>query len=173
MPNALVKCGRNNSTTNGIKTTIKNSNNNNNNTLIASNRNRTFHRNEPTQIFEDFIKSKVNEMYEDDSVVETERKSHATEVSLIRSRKWEGKQSANKTFSDTQLREIERDNGILLGKIMQNNKRQNQYTKPPKGPVSKITSSALNRRREQKKIDCENLVSLICLCSTCWMMLGL
>lgn len=63
----------------------------------------------------------------------------------------------NKTFSDDKLREIERRNAMLMDKIIKNNLRRNQYGC---GPVTiKETSAAINRRRQQEKINRENLVA--------------
>lgn len=62
----------------------------------------------------------------------------------------------NKTFSGDKLREIERRNAMLMNKLIKNSQRRNQYgcaTYP-----SKETSAAINRRRQQEKINRDNLV---------------
>ena len=62
----------------------------------------------------------------------------------------------NRTFTPAQIREIERENAILMNKIL-------TYSRKPARPKSlpnkyHVTSSAINRRRAQKKIDWENQV---------------
>lgn len=62
----------------------------------------------------------------------------------------------NKTFPEHKLREIERRNAILMTKLIKNNHRPNQY-----GCVnvpSKVASATINRRRQQEKINRDNLV---------------
>lgn len=64
----------------------------------------------------------------------------------------------NKTFSINKIREIERNNTILMNKICSNNVRINQY--PVVNPRQiKVTSNSINRRRRQQEIDHNNLVS--------------
>lgn len=65
----------------------------------------------------------------------------------------------NKTFSSEKLREIDRNNAILMKKIVSHNHRQSQYgiSSPSKQPQ---TSAAINRRRQQKKIERENMVNI-------------
>lgn len=67
----------------------------------------------------------------------------------------------NKTFTQDRLWDIERDNAILMDKILANNKRRNQYKYPTalKGPA--ISSAAINRKRNQMKINYENQASNI------------
>lgn len=62
----------------------------------------------------------------------------------------------NKTFSGDKLREIERRNAILMNKLIKNSQRRNQYGCA--SISSKETSAAINRRRQQEKINRDNLV---------------
>lgn len=62
----------------------------------------------------------------------------------------------NKTFSENKLREIERRNVILMDKLIKNSQRPNQYGSTPL--PSKTTSAAINRKRQQEKINRDNLV---------------
>ncbi|KAJ8945914.1 hypothetical protein NQ318_002921 [Aromia moschata] len=67
----------------------------------------------------------------------------------------------NKTFSTYELRDIERNNEILMSKILSNNKRANQYKVAPRATNhNKISSSAINRRKNQDKIDRDNQILL-------------
>lgn len=67
----------------------------------------------------------------------------------------------NKTFSSEQLRDIERTNGILMSKILSNNKRVNQYKIAPKTTkLNTISSAAVNRKRNQEKIARDNQILL-------------
>ncbi|KAJ8919443.1 hypothetical protein NQ315_016541 [Exocentrus adspersus] len=67
----------------------------------------------------------------------------------------------NKTFSPEKLRDIERTNGILMNKILSNNKRVNQYTVAPKTTKLKtVSSAAINRKRNQEKIARDNQMLL-------------
>lgn len=69
----------------------------------------------------------------------------------------EGKSvTSNKTFSEEKLREIERRNAMLMDKLIRNSQRPNQY-KSVSIPT-KVASAAINRRREQEKINRDNLV---------------
>lgn len=65
----------------------------------------------------------------------------------------------NKTFTSAQIREIERENAILMNKILTYNR------KPSKPKVTlpryQINSAAINRRKNQKKIDRENQVLVV------------
>lgn len=66
----------------------------------------------------------------------------------------------NKTFPDYKLREIERNNTLLMNKILSNSTRKNMYPDVKLAPI-KVTSNSINRRRKQQEIDHHNLV---CLC---------
>lgn len=64
----------------------------------------------------------------------------------------------NRTFTSYQIREIENDNSVLMKKVLNQSKRPKQYTTTT-NPIVKISSAEVNRRKLQKKIDHENLVS--------------
>lgn len=64
--------------------------------------------------------------------------------------------SVNKTFSEEKLRDIERRNAILMEKLIKNSQRPNQYKCVP--IPNKVASAAINRRRQQEKINRDNLV---------------
>ncbi|XP_045474333.1 uncharacterized protein LOC123680463 [Harmonia axyridis] len=64
----------------------------------------------------------------------------------------------NKTFNDNRLRDIERDNSILMSKILSKSKRPKQY-KIYEQPQIK-SSFDINRRRAQAKIEYENKILL-------------
>lgn len=63
-----------------------------------------------------------------------------------------------KTFSDNRLRDIERDNSILMSKIISKTKRPKQY-KIYQQPQIK-SSFDINRRKAQAKIEYENKLLL-------------
>lgn len=73
-----------------------------------------------------------------------------------------GHGSQNKTFSGDRLREIERKNAILIDKILANSRRPSQYRSTPV-PSTKVSSAEINRRKQQAKIDRDNMVSNIFL----------
>lgn len=62
----------------------------------------------------------------------------------------------NMTFTNEQLREIERVNLILLKKIMNHRKPRTKSQSQP--PVNRRTSAAINRSRMEEKIERENKV---------------
>ncbi|KAK9876920.1 hypothetical protein WA026_015955 [Henosepilachna vigintioctopunctata] len=62
----------------------------------------------------------------------------------------------NKTFNDTRLRDIERDNSILMTKIMSKTRRPKQY-KTYQQPQIK-SSFDINRKKAQAKIEYENRI---------------
>lgn len=62
-----------------------------------------------------------------------------------------------KTFSGDKMREIERNNGILLKRIIANNHRPNQFNADVK-PV-KVSHASVNRKKRQDQINHDNLVS--------------
>ncbi|KAL3268219.1 hypothetical protein HHI36_007343 [Cryptolaemus montrouzieri] len=64
----------------------------------------------------------------------------------------------NKTFNDTRLRDIERDNSILMTKILSKSRRPKQY-KIYQQPQIK-SSFDINRRKAQAKIEYENKILL-------------
>ncbi|VEN39390.1 unnamed protein product [Callosobruchus maculatus] len=67
----------------------------------------------------------------------------------------------NKTFSSGALWEIERNNKILMQKIVSNSKRKNQYvTAPKRAPVNIVSSAAINRRKFNEKIARDNQILL-------------
>ncbi|XP_044256005.1 uncharacterized protein LOC123005963 [Tribolium madens] len=65
----------------------------------------------------------------------------------------------NKTFTSSQIREIERQNTILMNKIL---KYSRQTSKPKVTLPNRYhpTSAAINRKKNQKKIDWENQILL-------------
>lgn len=64
------------------------------------------------------------------------------------------------TFTNEQLREIERVNLILLKKIMGHRKPRTKSQSQP--PVNRRTSAAINRSKMEEKIERENKVSVYC-----------
>lgn len=64
----------------------------------------------------------------------------------------------NKSFSQNKLREIERNNTLLMNKILSNNVRKNQYP-AVNVPQIKMTSNTINKKKKQLEIDRNNLVS--------------
>lgn len=62
----------------------------------------------------------------------------------------------NKTFSDDKIRDIERTNSILMKRILSHSRRANMFTPAPKNKM--VSSSALNRKKQQRQIDHDNLV---------------
>lgn len=69
------------------------------------------------------------------------------------------KRSANKTFSEDKLRDIERRNSLLMGKILAHSRRPSQYSAIAQNN-QKVSSATINRKNAQKRIDHDNLVSL-------------
>ncbi|XP_076273821.1 cilia- and flagella-associated protein 97-like [Rhynchophorus ferrugineus] len=66
----------------------------------------------------------------------------------------------NKTFSSEKLRDIERKNAILVDKILYHSRRPNQHRPHPSYPTKTVTSSEINRKRHQEKINRENQMLL-------------
>lgn len=64
-----------------------------------------------------------------------------------------------KTFSSDKMREIERNNGLLLKRIIANNHRPNQFNVNVK-PV-KVSHASVNRKKRQDQINHDNLVSIL------------
>lgn len=81
-----------------------------------------------------------------------------SDIQLLLDKLEEKPKPNNKTFSEEQLREIERRNSILMDKILKNNRRPNQYGSSIPN-VNKVTSAEINRRRRQTQIDRENTAS--------------
>ncbi|XP_046488408.1 cilia- and flagella-associated protein 97 isoform X1 [Neodiprion pinetum] len=65
----------------------------------------------------------------------------------------------NMSFTNEDLRKIERENQLLLRKIMSHQKPQGKTVKPISGPP-RTSSSAINRKRQQKKIEEDNMMLL-------------
>lgn len=65
----------------------------------------------------------------------------------------------NMSFTNDELRKIERENQLLLNKIMSHQKPQSKTTKPVSG-APRTSSSAINRKRQQKKIEEDNMILL-------------
>ncbi|XP_057651807.1 uncharacterized protein LOC130891218 [Diorhabda carinulata] len=65
----------------------------------------------------------------------------------------------NRTFPDPELREIERNNEILMKKILYHNRRPNQYQSKSSG-FKLLSSAAINRKRQEAKIARENQILL-------------
>ncbi|XP_046748658.1 cilia- and flagella-associated protein 97 isoform X2 [Diprion similis] len=63
----------------------------------------------------------------------------------------------NMSFTNEELRKIERENQLLLRKIMSHQKPQGKTVKLTSGPP-RTSSSAINRKRQQKKIEEDNMV---------------
>lgn len=72
-------------------------------------------------------------------------------VKLRRHKRW------NMTFTDEEMRRIERENELLLRKIMAQQKPRHKAFEE-RIVQSKTSSSAINRRKLQKKIDDDNMV---------------
>lgn len=64
----------------------------------------------------------------------------------------------NMTFTDEEVRKIERDNELLLRKIMAQHQSRDKILR--EGALPKISSSAINRKRLQKKIEGDNMLLL-------------
>ena len=63
----------------------------------------------------------------------------------------------NMTFTNEELMKIERDNQILLRRIMGYQRPHNKITKT-QNVQKRLSSSAINRRKLQRKIEQENMV---------------
>lgn len=66
----------------------------------------------------------------------------------------------NMTFTKDELRKIERENQILLRKIEDNFRQKPKYL-PTAVTYRRLSSSAINRQRQQKRIEHDNLVRFI------------
>lgn len=64
------------------------------------------------------------------------------------------------SFTDEEIRKIEWENQILLRKIMAQQKPKEKVFYE-NIPPSRISSSAINRKKLQKKIENENIVCII------------
>lgn len=70
-----------------------------------------------------------------------------------RCRRW------NMSFTDEEMRKIERENELLLRKIMAQQKPRHKILAQNEGTLqSRISSSAINRKKLQKKIENDNMV---------------
>ncbi|EFA02430.2 UPF0501 protein KIAA1430-like Protein [Tribolium castaneum] len=104
-------------------------------------------------------KAYENETFEEDSREDDsyEEMSQSTLEQLRDSHK--ARTFPNKTFTSSQIREIERQNTILMNKIL-------TYNRKPSKPKVTLpnryhpTSAAINRKKNQKKIDWENQILL-------------
>lgn len=106
------------------------------------------------ELFEAVSSSSGEEEDDDDD----EEEQDFFDLQNVLSRMEEKDMKTNKTFSDDKLREIERRNAILMDKLIKNSQRPNQYGTTP--VPSKVASAAINRRRQQEKINRDNLVIL-------------
>ncbi|CAH1100909.1 unnamed protein product [Psylliodes chrysocephalus] len=94
--------------------------------------------------------------FEDDADLDYLNQHFNTSVSLCSS-----SSKRNVTFKNSELRDIERVNTILMKKIMSHSQRTNQYNVPPKQyGFKKLSSLAINRKRQEEKINRENLILL-------------
>ncbi|KAK2580316.1 hypothetical protein KPH14_012553 [Odynerus spinipes] len=64
----------------------------------------------------------------------------------------------NMTFTDEEVRKIERDNELLLRRIMAQHQPRDKVLK--EGALPRMSSSAINRKRLQKKIEGDNMLLL-------------
>ena len=74
------------------------------------------------------------------------------------SRRGPTRSSSKRTFSDEKTREIERENSILMKKILANDQRKNHHAATLGNCDNRVTSNCLNMRRRQREIDYHNLV---------------
>lgn len=110
----------------------------------------------------DYVGKYENESFED--YEEEPLSTQMTSVSSVSNRNMSKssrpqKIAVNKTFSALALRDIERQNKILMQKILSKNRRKNEYTTPPK-TTSKLTTAAVNRRKNLEKIAHDNQILL-------------
>lgn len=103
----------------------------------------------------------VEECATDDDDIEDFR----TFLELLRQKE----KQPNKTFTEDKLRDIQRTNVILMNKILKYSDRPNQYrTASNTRNSNKMTSTAINRRKQQQKINHDNLVVIfVNLCRAC------
>ncbi|XP_014609840.1 PREDICTED: cilia- and flagella-associated protein 97-like [Polistes canadensis] len=89
------------------------------------------------------------------SVERSERIRQSSEQNLEFVRRTRRK---NMSFTDDEVRKIERENELLLRKIMAQHKPRDKVLR--KGALPKMSSSAINRKRLQKKIEGDNMMLL-------------
>ncbi|KAJ8984557.1 hypothetical protein NQ317_006843 [Molorchus minor] len=99
---------------------------------------------------------------EDDNDSDLERNFSFSECSLCTiSDQWrQWKSIPNKTFSTEKIRNIDRENEILMNKILSNSRRVNQHKTVPKTSKLNTTSAAINRKKNQDKIARDNQILL-------------
>uniref|UniRef100_T1IRH4 Cilia- and flagella-associated protein 97 n=1 Tax=Strigamia maritima TaxID=126957 RepID=T1IRH4_STRMM len=68
-----------------------------------------------------------------------------------------GRNKKNMSFTDEQVRKIDRENQLLLNKIL--NQQQTNQNAATKSRLPRPPTSAVNRMRQQRKIEAENLFS--------------
>ncbi|CAH1993745.1 unnamed protein product [Acanthoscelides obtectus] len=102
----------------------------------------------------------LNDSFEEDDDVSDYYEPTPSEIQRVSRSSTEIRYFPNKTFSSEALREIERNNKILMRKIVSNTKRKNQYIAPPKCAPVKLSSAAINRRRLNEKIARDNQILL-------------
>ncbi|XP_022901433.1 uncharacterized protein [Onthophagus taurus] len=68
------------------------------------------------------------------------------------------KTGSNKSFSSYQVREIERNNCMLMNRIVSQNNRKSQFPITDNKPMA--SSSFINRKKKQREIDHNNLILL-------------
>lgn len=66
----------------------------------------------------------------------------------------------NKSFSASEVRDIERKNAILMSRIASHNRKPSQYRMDP-GYFTKVSNSQVNRKKMQQQIERENMVNTI------------
>lgn len=92
------------------------------------------------------------------STPESEMKNFGEEETLVMDRRHLTRSGRrNMSFTNDELRKIERENQLLLRKIMSHQKPPVKTSKPINGPP-RTSSSAINRKRQQQKIEEDNMV---------------
>lgn len=99
---------------------------------------------------------KTSNRQDDSETVSDEDDSESEDLQRALAGMEEQRVTTNKTFSEEKLREIERRNAMLMDKLIRNSQRSNQYRSVP--IPTKVASAAINRRRQQEKINRDNLV---------------
>lgn len=98
-----------------------------------------------------------NEDYNDDLEHEQQGSDLDSVLEALGSCSTSSSSGKPKTFSSDKMREIERNNGLLLKRIIANNHRPNQFNVNVK-PV-KVSHASVNRKKRQDQINHDNLVS--------------
>ncbi|XP_017786214.1 PREDICTED: cilia- and flagella-associated protein 97-like [Nicrophorus vespilloides] len=98
-----------------------------------------------------------SEYSEDDLLKNEENEEFILDFNLI-SNALQKTQIESKPAYDVELREIERKNNILMQKILRHSKRPSQYKLAPQH--SKVSNSLVNRKKQQQKIEKDNLILL-------------